>query len=161
MCNKALAIDEPSIKDGLDLIQTIGDGRLNFSNEGWCWVIKNDKLEVVLKFIKLDSNSDFILVPNQTYAEEFMDEFIKYIQSKGWQSIYEVAIFKKDNYKFRVDGQEYSINTPVYLCCAENGSDKRWYQELIAKFYNWELIGANRDILLGYSKTKEIMKVES
>ena len=44
MCNKALAIDEPSSKDGLDLIQTIGDGRLNFSNEGWCWVIKNDKL---------------------------------------------------------------------------------------------------------------------
>ena len=161
MINNALVINEPETKDGLELIQTIGDGRLNFSNEGWCWVIKDDKLEVVLKFIKLDSKSDFILVPNQTYAEEFMDEFIKYLQYKEWHSIYEVAIFKKDKYKFRVDGQEYSINTPVYLCCAENGSDKRWYQELIAKFYNWELIGANRDILLGYSKTKEIMKVES
>jgi len=148
-------------KDGLELIQTIGDGRLNFSNEGWCWLINNDKLEVVLKFIKLDSYGDFILVPNQSYSEEFMDEFIEYLQYKEWHSIYEISIFKKDNYKFKINDQDYFINTPVYVCSAECGADRLWYQTLIARFYNWELIGEDRDTLLGYSKTKDIMKVKS
>ena len=148
-------------KDGLELIQTIGNGRLNFSYEGWCGFINNDKLEVVLKFIKLDSNSDFILVPNQSYSEEFMDEFIKYLQYKEWHSIYEISIFKKDNYKFKINDQDYFINTPVYVCSAEYAADRTWYQALIARFYNWELIEEDRDTLLGYSKTKLLMGVES
>lgn len=160
MCDKVLALKEPNAENGLDLIKTIGAGRLNFSNEGWCWKIENDKFEVVLKYIRLDSNVDFLLIPNQDYSEEFMDEFISYIKFKEWQNLDEVAIFKKLNYEFRHNGQDYKIDVPVYLCCAENSSDVSWYQSLITRFYNWETFLSNRDELCGYSKSKHLFGVE-
>lgn len=149
-------LDQPEILDGRDLVKQVLLNRLNFSNEGYAFIKKLEEITIMFKIITLDSNNDFILVPNHGFSVDFMDEYLAYLKSQEQFGM--LNIFKKRDYEFRVNGKNYKLNNDSYLCCCECRADVHWYQGFIADFYNWDAMKLEDGEWLktGYSKTKHL-----